>query len=141
MIRSGLSAKEIAAKLKTSRQYVHQVANLADAKVTEALLSVARSSNLQVRTVDARNGVLLGYDPVLSSKTLVTYTKKYGVRIWHWYERIEDIKDSSYIDEVKEYLLNEAKERGITLSPNEEKMHPAKLARLVFERLIAGLES
>ncbi len=141
LIRSGLSAKEIANNLKTSRQYVHQVATLADAKVSEALLSVARSANLQVKMVDARSGVLLGYDPVLSSKTLVTYTKKYGVRIWHWYKRIEDIKDPSYMEEVREYLLNEVKERGMTLSPEEKKMHAAKLAQIVFERLIEGLES
>lgn len=141
LVRSGLSVKEIAGRLKTSRQYVHQVATVADAKVSEALLSVARSANLQVKMVDARSGVLLGYDPALASKTLVTYTKKYGVRIWHWYERIEEIKDPSYMYEVREYLLNEAKERGMTLSREEEKMHPAELARIVFEKLIAGLES
>ena len=140
-MRSGLSAKQIGERLKTSRQYIHQVATLADAKVSEALLSVARSANIQVKMVDARSGVLLGYDPTLASKTLVTYTKKYGVRIWHWYERIEDIKDPSYIDEVRAYLLNEADERGITLTEEEKRAHPAELARVVFERLIAGLES
>lgn len=140
LMRTGLSPREIAERLKASRQYVHQVAHVAEAKISRTLMEVAQSANLQVKVVDSKNGVLLAYDPALTSNVVITYTNKNRVRIWHWYERIKDIKDKKYINEVRGYLLNEAEERNIKLTPGEKKMHPARLARLIFSKLIPGLE-
>ena len=135
----GNSPSEIASELGTSRQYVHQVLLAAESKVSRTLLEVAQGANLQIKKVDPKNGVLLAYDPILKSNSVITYTNKNGIRIWHWYDRIEDIKDQSYADEVRNYLLNEADERGIKLTEEERNLHPARLARLVFGKLIQGL--
>jgi hypothetical protein len=70
---------------------------------------------------------------------VITYTNKNGVRIWHWYERVDEIKDVSYMEEVREYLLNEVEERNLKLSAEEKRLHPAKLAQLVFGRLLPEL--
>ena len=139
MLRIGLSPLQIAEKLRTSRQYVHQVTLAAEAKIGKTLMEVAQASHLQVKRMDGSNGVLLAFDPALRSDVIITYTNRNGVRIWHWYDRIEDIKDQSYVEEVREYLLNETLERGIKLTSEEMRLHPAKLAQLIFSRLIPGL--
>ena len=136
----GLSPAEIAENLGTSRQYVHQVLLAAESKISRTLMDMAQSANLQIKRIDSKSGILLAYDPALSSNVVITYTNKNGVRIWHWYEKIQDIKDLSYINEVRAYLLNEAEERGIKLTSDQKTMHPAKLAHLIFSRLISGLE-
>jgi transcriptional regulator len=136
----GSSAGEIANELGTSRQYVHQVLIAAESKVSRTLMDVAQSASLQIKKIDPKNGVLLAYDPILKSNSVITYTNKNGIRIWHWFDRIEDIKDQSYADEVRSYLLNEADERRIKLTGEERNLHPARLARLIFGRLIQELE-
>ena len=136
----GLSPAEISEKLGTSRQYVHQVLLTAESKISRTLMDVAQSASLQIKRIDSKNGILLAYDPALSSNVIITYTNKNGVRIWHWYEKIEDIKDVSYINEVRAYLFNEAEERGIKLTIDEKRMHPAELAHVIFSKLISGVE-
>jgi hypothetical protein len=139
MLRRGLSPGQVADELQSSRQYVHQVAVVAEAKIAKTLMEVAQSAHWQVRRMDATNGVLLAYDPALRSNIVITYTNKNGVRIWHWYERVDEIKDLSYMEEVREYLLNEVEERNLKLSAEEKRLHPAKLAQLVFSRLLPEL--
>ena len=136
----GRSPPEIADELGTSRQYVHQVLLAAESKISRTLIDVAQSASLQIKKIDPRNGVLLAYDSLIGSNSVITYTNKNGVRIWNWYDRIEDIKDQSYVAEVRNYLLNEADERGIRLTEEDRNLHPAKLARLIFGKLIPGLE-
>jgi hypothetical protein len=139
MLRLGLSANDIAERLESSRQYVHQVSLIAEAKISKTLLAVAQTAQLQIRRMDAPNGILLAYDPARQAQVIITYTTKNGVRIWDWHSRIEDIQDVSHMAEVRAYLLNEAEERGLPLTAKEKELHPAKLAQLIFSRLVPGL--
>lgn len=139
LLRLGLSRAEVAEKLRSSRQYVHQVAQVAEAKIAKAMLDVAQTAQLQVKRIDAPNGILLAHDPVLRSNVVITYTNKNGMRLWHWHTRLDHLQDPEAMEEVRAYLLNEAQERGLTLTPEEQRLHPAKLAHLLFSRLIPGL--
>lgn len=112
---------------------------MAEAKITKTLLGVAQSSNLQVKRMAGALGILLAYDPARRENVVVTYTNKNGVRVWHWYEHPETVKDRAFLEEVRAYLLNEAEERGIKLTSEETRLHPGELAQLLFSRLLPGV--
>ncbi len=141
LFQHGLSQVEITRKLKTTRQYVNQTLRLSETKIARSLLDTARLSGLEVKKAHPEKGILLGYHPVLKRNVIVTYTTRNGLRVWYWYDRPEEVKDEKLLAEAREYLLNEAKERGIDLGNDERKLHPAKLARRIFTELISGAKA
>ncbi len=124
--------------MKTSRQYIHQTLKIAEAKVSKNLLEVATSMGLQIKTLQPEKGILLGFNPLLDRKVIITYTAKYGVRTWYWYDNPEQVNDKKLLADAREYLLAEAGERGIPLSETEKRMHPSTLAKTIFGRLLSG---
>ena len=137
----GITAIEIAKRMKTTRQNVHQTLKIAEVKISKTLLDVARSNGLEIKALQPEKGILLGYNPLLKRNVVVTYTSKNGVRVWYWYDNPEKIDDEKLLQETREYLLNEAEERGIRLTLEEKNTHPARLARAVFSRLLPEVRS
>lgn len=129
----------MAYKLKTSRQYVNQTKQTIEAKLSKALLEVARLNDLQIIRLYQENAILLGYHPGLNRKAVITYTTNHGIKVWYWYDTPEEVTNEDFLRETREYLLEIACERGIELE--EKTMHPAKLAHIVFSKLIPELKS
>ena len=136
MLGSGLTVSEVAAKLKKTFQYINQTKQTAEAKLSDALIRVAETSNLQIKRVLPKEGILWGYHPGLGLDTFVTYTSKHGMRVWYWYDDPDEITDERFLLEAKMYLLNLADERRIPLDDREKQLHPALLAKLVFGKMI-----
>jgi hypothetical protein len=137
LFQSGLSTVEIAKQLKKSKQYVHQTLKIAETKVTEALLDVARSEGLEIRALNPEEGILLGFQPFLKRNVVVTFTTRNGFRTWYWFDKPEEVKmDEKLLAEARQYLLSEAEERGIHLTTEQKNIHPAKLAHFVFAKLL-----
>lgn len=137
--RSGLEPVEIAKKLNASRQFVHQTLNAADAKLSGLLTEEARASRIEIQHLDVKSGILVGYHRGLGTRAVISYSGEHGVQVWYWHENAEACKACELLHQCKSYLLDEARERGIPLAPNEMEMLPAKLAHVVFSRLIPGL--
>ena len=127
---------QIANQMKASRQYVQQTLKIAEGKISKCLLDAARSNDLEIRGIRPDRGALLGYNRVLGRNVVVTYTSKYGIKVWYWYDKPEEVRDEKLLDEAREYLFNQAAERGIRLSHDEKNMHPARLARTVFSKIL-----
>jgi len=140
MITKGLSTTIIADKLSTTRQFVNQTKLAAEAKLSTTLLDVAQANDLQVTKLYPQQGMLLGYHPALNRKAILTYSTNYGIKVWYWHNNAEEITNQEFLRQTRLYLLDVAKERGIEIE-NAEKMHPAKLATIVFSKLMpdAGL--
>ncbi len=141
LFQKGVSPVDIAKKLKTTRQNVHQILKVSETKVSEALLGVVSSNGLEIKSLDLARGILLGYNPLLSRNVVVTYTTRNGVRVWYWYDKPEEVQDSQLLSEAREYLFNEAEERGLRLTAEEKKKHPAILARIIFNKLLPGVRA
>lgn len=139
MINKGLSPAAIARKLKTTRQFVNQTKLAAEAKLTKTLLDVAQANDLQVRKVYAKNGLLLGYHAGLDRNVIVTYSSKHGIKVWYWQDKPEEVTNKEFLKQTLGYLIDIADERGISVS-DTERMHPAKLANLIFSELIPELK-
>ena len=131
---------EIARQLNTSRQFVHLTLSAADAKVSDILLDVARSNKIDVQILDVKKGILVGHHHGLGTRAVVSLSGKLGVQVWHWYENLDACDACEQAYNCRDYLLVEAEELGVQISDEERLMQPSKLARVLFSRLIPGLE-
>jgi hypothetical protein len=140
LIRKGLSVSAIANKLKTTRQYVNQTRLTAEAKLSTTLLDVARANDLQVTRLYPKEAILLCYHPALKRRAIVTYSTRHGIKVWYWHDTPEEVTNQEFLRQTREYLLDLAGERGIKVKAAAE-MHPAKLASIIFSKLIPEVKS
>ena len=140
LLTKGFSVSAIADKLNTTRQYVNQTRLTAEAKLSTTLLEVARTNDLQVTRLYPKQAILLGYHPALKRKAIVTYTTSHGLKVWYWHDSPEEVTDTAFLNQTRQFLMDIAKERGLDI-PDAEKIHPAKLAHLVFCKLIPELRA
>jgi DNA-binding CsgD family transcriptional regulator len=140
LLSSGLSVTKIADKLKTTRQYVNQTRLTTEAKLQTTLLDVASVNDLQVTKLYPKQAILLGYHPALKKKAIITYTTSHGLKVWYWHDNPQEVTDTAFLNQTRQYLIDIAKERGIEI-PDAEKIHPAKLAHELFCRLVPELKT
>jgi len=135
LIREGFSVSAIATKLSTTRQYINQTRLTAEAKLSATLLDVAGANDLQVTKLYPKKAILLGYHPALKRKAIITYTTSHGIKVWYWHDNPEEITNENFLRQTQKYLLDIAKEQGIELD-NTAGVHPAKLAHIIFSKLV-----
>jgi hypothetical protein len=140
LLTKGLTVSAIADKLNTTRQYVNQTRLTAEAKLSTTLLEVARTNDLQVTRLYPKQAILLGFHPGLKRKVIVTYTTIHGLKVWYWHDNPEEVTDTAFLNQTRQYLTDIAKERGIVVD-EVEKIHPAKLAHIIFSQLIPELKT
>jgi DNA-binding CsgD family transcriptional regulator len=140
MITKGLSTTTIAEKLKTTRQFVNQTKLAAEAKLSTTLMDIAQANDFQVTKLYPQQGLLLGYHPALKRKAILSYSTNYGIKVWYWHNNAEEVTNEEFLRQTRLYLLDIVKERSIEIE-NAENLHPAKLATLIFSKLMpdAGL--
>jgi len=140
LISRGLSAAAIAHKLNTTRQFINQTKLATEAKLATTLLDVAQANDLQVTKLYPKGGILLAYHPALKRKAILTYSTNYGIKVWYWHDNPEEITNEEFLKQTRKYLLDIAKERGIAID-GSEKIHPTKLAHVIFCQLIPELKA
>jgi len=139
LLSRGLSAATIANKLNTTRQFINQTKLATEAKLSTTLLDVAQANDLQITKLYPKNGILLGYHPALKRKAILTYSTNYGIKVWYWHDKPEEITNEEFLKQTRTYLLDISKERGIEIEDCES-IHPAKLAHIIFTKLIPELK-
>jgi hypothetical protein len=140
LISKGFSVSAIADKLRTTRQYVNQTRLTAEAKLSTMLLEVARANDLQITILYPKDAILLGYHPALKRKAIVTYSTNHGIKVWYWHDNPEEVTNEDFLRQTREYLLDLAKERGIKVE-DAANVHPAKLAHIIFNKLVPEVKS
>jgi len=135
LICKGFSVSAIADKLSTTRQFVNQTKLTAEAKLSTTLLEVAQANDLQVTRLYPKEAILLGYHPALKRKAILTYSTNHGIKVWYWHDNPEEVTNEDFLKQTREYLLDIAKERGIQME-DAAKIHPAKLAHIIFSKLV-----
>jgi hypothetical protein len=101
---------------------------------------VAQVNDLQVTKLYPKQAILLGYHPALKRKAILTYSTNYGIKVWYWHDKPEEITNEEFLRQTRAYLLDIAKERGLTVK-NAAEIHPAKLAHMIFCQLIPELKA
>ncbi len=133
----GLSKAEVGRRLGITRQAVYDAEKYTLDRVESALRHVADASRVEVRYLDPSKGILLGFDPSTNNRVIITFSARNGVQTWH-YEQ-PDCGVCQWEESCKRRLLDEADERGITLSEEERRLPPSKLAHAIFSKIIPGL--
>jgi len=140
LILEGFSVSTIATKLNATRQYINQTRLTAEAKLSATLLDVAGANDLQVTKLYPKKAILLGYHPALKRKAIITYTTSHGIKVWYWHDKPEEITNENFLRQTRKYLLDIAKEQGIELEDTTD-VHPAKLAHIIFSKLVPEVTS
>jgi DNA-binding CsgD family transcriptional regulator len=140
LLNKGHSIVTIAEKLNATRQFVNQTKLAAEAKLSTTLLDVAQANDLQVTKLYPQQGILLGYHPALNRKAILTYSTNFGIKVWYWHDNPEEVTDTAFLNQTRQYLLDIAKERGVEIE-DAESIHPAKLAHMIFSKLIQELKA
>jgi hypothetical protein len=140
LLRTGLSVSSVACKLKTTRQYVNQTRLTAEAKLSSTLLGIAQVNDIQVTKLDAKQGILLGFHPALNRRAIVTYTTNYGVKVWYWTDNPEEVTNQQFLEQTRTYLVDLAKERDMEVK-DAGNIHPAKLADIIFSKLVQEVKA
>jgi hypothetical protein len=131
------SKADVGRILGITRQAVYDAEKAILLKVESALIHAAEVSKIEVRFVDSTKGVLLGYSPVTRNRVIITFSAKNGVQTWHYEQK--DCASCQIRKKCHERLLVEAEERGVTLSDEENRLPPSKLAHRIFSKVIPGL--
>ncbi len=140
LLNKGLSAAAIAQKLNTTRQFINQTKLSAEARLSTTLLDVAQANDLQITKLYLKEGILLGYHPALKRKAILTYSTNFGIKVWYWHDNPEEVTDTAFLKQTRQYLLDIAKERNIEIE-EAQTIHPAKLAHVIFSKLIPELKA
>lgn len=140
LIHKGFSVSAIADKLSTTRQYVNQTKLTAEAKLSTTLLDIAGANDIQVTKLYPKKAILLGYHPALKRKAIITYTTSHGIKVWYWHDNPEEITNQNFLRQTRKYLLDIAKEQDITLDDTTD-IHPAKLAHIIFSKLVPEVKT
>ncbi|MBE0513164.1 hypothetical protein IBX38_08955 [Candidatus Bathyarchaeota archaeon] len=130
----GLIEANIARRLNVTRQTVHKALNVANTKVSQALLETAKINKIRVKTVDPARGFLVGYSPEFQTDTMITFSARNGVQIWYRHEG--DCKNCDQLQVCKTMLLAEAEDRNIQLPENPDLMLPSTLAEILFSKIM-----
>jgi predicted transcriptional regulator len=128
--RDGLSQTGIASKLGITRQAVNQALQEAGERVTRALTETAEINKVSIESIDAFQGILIGWSREFSVRAVISITKRDGMQVW--YEHVADCIHCNRFDVCRGYLLKYAKERNLRVSKEQKRLVPSKLAQLVF---------
>ena len=130
----GLIEASIARRLNVTRQTVHKALNVANTKVSQALLETAKINKIRVMTVDPTDGILTGYSPEFKTTAMITFSAGNGVQIW--YRHKGDCENCDQLQACRTTLLAEAEDRNIQLPEDSNSMQPSKLAEILFSSII-----
>lgn len=129
----GFSEASIARKLNVTRQTVHKALNVANSKVYIALEEAAKLNRIKIRTIDAGQGILVGYSSEFKTAAIITFSATNGVQAWYRHEG--DCENCDQLQVCREMLLAEAKDRKIQLPEDANSMLPSKLADILFSKI------
>jgi len=129
----GTSEAAIAKELDVTRQTIYKSLSVANEKVYASLEETAKINKITIASIDASQGILLGYSPHFKTKALITFSAKKGVQVWYKHEG--DCKSCEQLQSCKENLIAEADERGISLPENLNALSPSQLADIMFSKL------
>jgi hypothetical protein len=130
--RRNNTQSDIGRKLGVSRQAVHKAYQIIDNKVEQAFMEAAETNNLEIKTINLVEGVMVAYSPAHDIPVVVSLSKVNGLKVWYLYE---GNCDSCHLKSSCRGILEaEAEERGFPLHTVDQLTPPTQLAHDIFWR-------
>ncbi len=130
---TGLPEASVARELKVTRQTIHKALDIANAKIKDSLEEVAKINKIKIQTVNPAAGVLTGYSMHFKTKAIVTFSAKTGVQLWYRHEG--DCGNCEQLQNCRENLLAEAKERNMPPPQDSNSFSPSDYAKTLFSKI------
>jgi transcriptional regulator len=134
----GLTESDISRREEISRQSVHIILDVAREKISQALKETVEVNRIRVEHLDVAKGILVGESLEFGHKVVVTYSPSNGIRIWYAHDA--DCRECKLDKSWVKVILKEAQERRIELSDAELRLPPRTLAKLIFSKMLPGVE-
>ena len=133
-----MTESDISRKEEISRQSVHIILNVAREKIIQALKEAAEINRIKIEHMDVMKGILVGKSLEFGHNVVVTCSPSNGVRIWYAHD--DDCRECKLDKSWVKVILKEAQERRIELSDDELQLPPHKLAKLIFSKMLPGVD-
>ena len=134
MKNRGVREAHIARQLDVTRQTVHKIIDIANARVEDSLKEAAELNKIEIIMLDVQKGFLSGYSSHFKTEAYVTFTAKNGIQIW--YKHDCNCTKCRHLNTCREKLLSEAAERNFLVTEDANEIIPSKLADAMFSRLL-----
>jgi transcriptional regulator len=134
----GLTESDISRKEEISRQSVHIILDVAREKILQALKEAADINRIKIEHMDVMKGILVGESLEFGHRVVVTFSPSNGIRIWYAHD--DDCRECKLDRSWVRVILKEAHERQVELSDVELRLPPHKLAKLIFSKILPGVE-
>ncbi|MEM2939812.1 MAG: hypothetical protein QXU95_06055 [Candidatus Bathyarchaeia archaeon] len=135
--RRGLRQAEIAREIGVLRQEVNRAIIAIDSKVERALIETAHVNKMNILRIDPVNGVLEAYSPSYKVPVIISFSEINGIQVWYLYEG--KCEECERINNCREMLIAEARERQMELTEDDLKLTPTHLAKKIFARYLCIL--
>jgi hypothetical protein len=125
---------EIARALGVTRQAINISLGIIESKVERTFQECLDANNLQPRRINLVEGVMEAYSPAYQLPVIVSLSVANGLKVWYLYEGRCGRCDLER--GCRRALLEEARERGVELEPEETRLEPTRLAHRIFSRYL-----
>ena len=123
---------EIGRQTGVTRQAVYKALLKADEEMAKAFRDVAATYKVELRKVNPRIGMAVGYSQALRSRVILAYSPRRGMLTW--YEYNGQCNDCAQRSRCLSTVLEEARRLGVDLPAKGEKMEPAQLAEEILRK-------
>jgi len=132
--RQGHTQAGIGKILKITRQAAFKALGIIDSKVEQAFTEAAKTNGLEIKRLYIEEGIMQAYSPAHKIPVIISLSKVNGLRIWYMHEG--DCKVCVHGSSCREFLIGEAKERGLELSEDDFSLPPSLMALRVFSKYL-----
>ena len=121
---------EIGRKLNISRQAVNLALISIEDKMERTFNETLHTNNLEPHKMNLVDGVMEAFSPAYQLPVIVSLSNINGLKVWYLYEG--KCSKCNLERSCRKTLLDEAEEREVPLSQDEQRMEPTKLALTVY---------
>ena len=132
MRREGVPNITIATRLGISRQAVSRALLVMDERIETALVQMAKANQIEIETINAERGILLGRSIPFKTAAIIFVSEKHGVQVW--YEHDGDCGTCQRYTDCIELLWDYATELGVRI---EKTANPTQMAEELFTKIKA----
>ncbi|MGB9694255.1 MAG: hypothetical protein ACPLYF_05365 [Fervidobacterium sp.] len=136
MKKKGFLEANIARELNVTRQTVHKAVEVANSKVSQALIEMAKLSRIKVEYLNPTKGILIGYSQEFGTQAIITFSASNNIQIW--YRHRGNCEQCDQVESCQKKLLAELEDRNIQPPKNLNSIPPSELAEFLFQKIIKG---
>ncbi|MFX1318890.1 MAG: hypothetical protein ACFE9D_07710 [Promethearchaeota archaeon] len=124
----------IAKELDVSRPFVSKTQQRAEARIKKLLEHAAAINRVEVKHLNPRHGIVVGYCPATQTDTYITYSPTLGIHTW--FSHTGDCASCAQNMECEKTLRQLAAEWEINLPDNQP---PTEIALHLFNTILKRL--